>query len=607
MRNSIMDFQLSITANINSHEGNFSREIELRSPLTFIVGPNGSGKTHLLKGLKGSFNSYTNKKVRFISAGRLGPLEIYRSNYDQYDRPSEADNATHGHKSDSKYRHKIETINGDLHTLSARTDILIKVRERLQKLFKRNIKIDWDAGNLKVSFARLDNSDSYYSSGREASGLLHLVGILSALYDDEVGVLLIDEPEVSLHPQLQAFLLKEITRVAGIPGEDGYKKIIVMATHSTEMIKISKTDDLLSFIFCNDLKEEPIQIPKNAGELKNGKLRTLITRLGQEHKLALFSRTPLLVEGPSDVIVCNALSDKLDLNLEAAGSQILPINGKEAMPETVKLFRLMGKTPTVLVDADGFADGLNLINAYFSDEEIRNIADTLASKQGMDGILKVTNDIYNKFCTLVDKNWDEIAEIAKNHPYFTLLQDEVLNKKRSVLCTLLNHDNLSGEWDRLKNRITALFNIFEEVGLFILRKGALESYYDDNVIEDKVNASVIESEKILSLSEDNLESRYQDIIKCLKYASDSESIDESRAIRDELLSFVSPIHAHYAEGEENLNTLGRQSSIFHHRINDEGKLEVSITSKVLDVKGFPIILNKDDDVRKVINNKLGIE
>ena len=93
------------------------------------------------------------------------------------------------------------------------------------------------------------------------------------------------------------------------------------------------------------------------------------------------------------------------------------------------------------------------------------------------------------------KNWDEIAEIAKNHPYFTLLQDEVLNKKRSVLCTLLNHDNLSGEWDRLKNRITALFNIFEEVGLFILRKGALESYYDDNVIEDKVNASVIESEK----------------------------------------------------------------------------------------------------------------
>ncbi len=605
-----MEFPLSITANINSHEGNFSREIELRSPLTFIVGPNGSGKTHLLKGLKESFNVPADKKVRFISAGRLGPLEQYRSNYDQYDRSDEADNATHGYKSNSKYRHKIETINGDFHTLSARTDILIKVRERLQKLFKRNIKIDWDAGNLKVSFARLDNGNSYYSSGREASGLLHLVGILSALYDDEVGVLLIDEPEVSLHPQLQAFLLKEITRVAGIPSEDGYKKIIVMATHSTEMIKISKTDDLLSFIFCNDLKEEPIQIPKDAGELKNTHVKSLVARLGQEHKLALFSRTPLLVEGPSDVIICNTLSDKLYLNLEAAGSQILPINGKEAMPETVKLFRLMGKTPTVLVDADAFADSLDLVRAYFHNEQIRNTADRLASENGHSGILALAKNIYDDFCSLVENNWDDIANIAQNHSYFTLSENELLNKKRSALCTVLvlNEQNLNDDWNNIKNRLSVLFDIFEKMGLFILKKGALESYYhDNNAITYKVDDAVTESEYILSLSEEELGSTYQDILKCLKYASDSESIDESRAIRDELLSFIAPIHANYAEGTENLNTLGRQSSIFYYRINEEGKLEVSITSKVLDVTGFPIILNKNDDVLKVINHSLRIE
>jgi len=602
-----MEFPLSITANINSHEGNFSREIELRSSLTFIVGPNGSGKTHLLKGLKGSFNSYTNKKVRFISAGRLGPLEKYRSNYDQYDRSGDADRAIHGSKYDSEYRHKIETINGDLHTLSVRTDILIKVRERLQKLFKRNIEIDWDAGELKVSFARLDDCNSYYSSGREASGLLHLVGILSALYDDEVGVLLIDEPEVSLHPQLQAFLLKEITRVAGIPSEDGYKKIIVMATHSTEMIKISKTDDLLSFIFCNDLKEEPIQIPKDAGELKNIHVKSLVARLGQEHKLALFSRTPLLVEGPSDVIICNTLSDKLYLNLEAAGSQILPINGKEAMPETVKLFRLMGKIPTVLVDADAFADSLDLVRAYFHNEQIRNAADRLASKKGHSGILALAKNIYDDFCSLVQNNWDSIANIAQEHSYFTLSENELLNKKRSALCTVFNEQNLNDDWNNIKNRFCVLFDIFEETGLFILRKGALESYYHNNAITDKVEDAVTESEYILSFPEEKLRSTYQDILKCLKYASNSEFIDESRAIRDELLSFISPIHAHYAEGEENLNTLGRQSSIFHYQINDEGKLEVSIASNVLDVTGFPIILNKNDDLLTVINKKLGIE
>ena len=600
-----MEFSLSITANINSHEGDFSREIELRSSLTFIVGPNGSGKTHLLKGLKNSFKGYVDKKVRFISAGRLAPLEQYRSKTNQY--YYNIDDAKFGDKSEANERHEIESISGDLHTLYKRPDILIKVQERLRKLFKRDIKIEWDSGYLKVFFSRGGDSNTYYSSAREASGLLHLVGILSALYDNEVGVLLIDEPEVSLHPQLQAFLLKEITRVAGIPGQDNYKKIIVMATHSTEMIKISKTDDLLSFIFCNDLKEEPIQIPKDAGELQNKQVKGLVARLGQEHKLALFSRTPLLVEGPSDVIVCNALSDKLDLNLEAAGSQILPINGKEAMPETVKLFRLMGKTPTVLVDTDAFADSLDLVRAYFNDKQIRKSANRLSSERGHSDILTFAKNIYDDFCSLVQDNWGDIANIAQNHSYFTLSEDEFLNKKRSALCTVFNEQNLNEDWNNIKNRLSVLFDIFEKMGLFILKKGALESYYhDNNAITDKVDDAVTESEYILS-SSDELESTYQDILKCLKYVSDSESIDESRAIRDELLSFVSPIHAHYAEGEENLNTLGRQSSIFHHRINEEGKLEISITSKVLDVTGFPIILNKDDDVRKVINNKLGIE
>lgn len=600
-----MEFPLSITANINSHEGNFSREIELRSPLTFIVGPNGSGKTHLLKGLKESFNVPADKKVRFISAGRLAPLEQYRSKTNQYSY--DIDEARLGDKDVGKQRHQIESISGDFHTLYKRPDILIKVQERLRKLFKRDIEIDWDSGYLKASFSRIGASNTYYSSAREASGLLHLVGILSALYDDEVGVLLIDEPEVSLHPQLQAFLLKEITRVAGIPCKDNYQKIIVIATHSTEMIKISKTDDLLSFIFCNDLKEEPIQIPKDSGELQNKQVKGLVARLGQEHKLALFSRTPLLVEGPSDVIICNTLSDKLYLNLEAAGSQILPINGKEAMPETVKLFRLMGKTPTVLVDSDAFADSLDLVRAYFHNDQMRKDADRLVSEIGHSGILDFAKNIYDDFCSLVQNNWDSIANIAQKHSYFTLSENELLNKKRLALCTVFNEQNLNDDWNNIKNRLCVLFDIFEKTGLFILRKGALESYYhDNNAITDKVEDAVTESEYILSSSEE-LESRYQDIIKCLKYASNSEPIDESRAIRDEFLSFISPIHAHYAEGAKNLNALGRSSSIFHYRINEEEKLEVSIASKVLDVTGFPIVLSKDDDVRKVINQKLGIE
>ncbi|MFC0323702.1 ATP-dependent endonuclease [Gallibacterium melopsittaci] len=604
-----MEFPLSVTYEINIKE-KYSLELEIRSPLTFIIGPNGSGKTLLLKSLKNSLEmKYKDKTIRFISSGRLSPLEQYRSKCSTvyYDKDT-PDQAQHGDKYFSKERHKIESINGDLHTLSVRQDILIKVRERLQKLFKRNIIIDWDSGQLKVSFYRLGEENSSYSSGREASGLLHLIGLLAALYDDDVGILLIDEPEISLHPQLQAFLLKEILRVTREPNENSYQKIIIIATHSAEMIKISKTDDLLSFIFCDDLRKGANQIPNNAGELKNKNIQSLIARLGHEHKLALFSRTPLLVEGSSDVIICNTLSDKLYLNIEAAGSQILPVNGKEIMSDTIKLFRLMGKSPTILVDADAFADNLNLVKAYFNNEKVKNEADNLASQLGQSSILNMADSIYEDFCKLVDDDWKSIESVATQHSYFTASGNEVLKKRRSALCTVFSEQNLNNEWNKLKARLGALFDIFEKTGLFILRKGNIECYYQCNhQKKNKIEDAVIESEYILESEDKELEnSSYQEILNCLKYASNSEMIDESILIRDELLSIISPVFAHYQVGE-NILPFPNKPSFFDYEVSEEGKLKIEINSKVLDVRKEPIILDKNDhDIIGIINKALGI-
>lgn len=289
-----MSFPLQLTAQINSHNGNFNRSFTLNRGLTVLLGPNGSGKTHLLRGLKNSLSQHTNgKRVRFLSAGRMGMLEQFRSDYDgQRGGTPNYDNATYGGKKDASRRHQIETLTGDFQTLAERADILVKIQERLRKLFKRDLLIEWDAGSLKIAFSRLDIDAKPYSSGREASGLMHLVGILAALYDDEVGALLLDEPEVSLHPQLQAFLLKEILSVAGHPAVGKNKKIIIIATHSTEMLQIQTPEDLLSLVFCYDLMVDPVQIPADAGELKNKKVQSLVARLGQEHKLSLFSKRP---------------------------------------------------------------------------------------------------------------------------------------------------------------------------------------------------------------------------------------------------------------------------------------------------------------------------
>lgn len=616
-----MTFPIELITTIQSHNGNFSRSITLRRGLTVLIGPNGSGKTHLLRAIKSSITTHlSDKKVRFLSAGRMGMLETSRSDYDGHRGTNIAyDDANFGSKYDIQRRHNIETLNGDFQTLSERADILIKVQERLKKLFKRDLIIEWDAGTLKVVFTRLDNNISPYSSGREASGLLHLVGILAALYDDDVGALMLDEPEVSLHPQLQAFLLNEIISAAGHYSEGGFKKIIVMATHSTEMLNILKADDLQSLIFCHDLGTPPVQIDPSAGELQNKKIQALVARLGQEHKLSLFCRRPLLVEGPSDRLICSFLSKKLELHLEAAGSQILPVIGKGQMPVVSKFFRLLGKTPVVLADADAFADSIELTNYFLADCPE---ADQKASILGAQSAILIATAVYSDFCNLVLNNWFDISQSAMQHPYWVNKGDgdDTQAKRRSSFSTLFNMNasdlmalSNSTQWTAIKRRIETVLDLLEIAGCFILRKGAIESYYQSSDVftsEGKPSAAVDEISFLDRLPSTQLESLVPEIVRCIKFASLSEKINEADSLRDVLLSVAAPAMSRLNTGTNTQELkilcktiLRERSEIFDLSVEGE-KLTITINSNILNVNGFPIELNKGDDVLRVIENVL---
>ena len=205
------------------------------------------------------------------------------------------------------------------------------------------------------------------------------------------------------------------------------------------MLQIQGPEDLLSLVFCYDLMTDPVQIPADAGELKNRKVQSLVARLGQEHKLSLFSKRPLLVEGPSDVIMCSALAGKLDMHLEAAGSQLLPVIGKGQMPVVAKLLRLLGKDPVALADADGIADGVELVNSYLADNPD---ADANAGSHGFASAQQMAGAIIGDFFALVDGRWVEISSKAETHPYWVNKKpnEELLAKRRSALCALFTTD-----------------------------------------------------------------------------------------------------------------------------------------------------------------------
>lgn len=615
-----MEFPLELSCFINNQIEQIENKIFLNNAFTCILGPNGSGKTHLLRAIRNTLSTkISSKKVSFISAGRIGLLEQYRSNYDGHGfHLVNCDSSEFGYKDSASRRHQIETLNGPYQTLAARPDILLKIRERLQKLFSRDLIINWDAGVLKILFTKLDGSKPY-SSGREASGLMHLVGILAALYDDEIGALVIDEPEVSLHPQLQAFLLSEILAIADIPEDGNNKKLVVIATHSTEMLKINKPIDLANLIFCYDLNKAPIQISPDEETLKNKKIKSLISKLGQEHKLTLFSKRPLLVEGPSDVVICNTLANKTNIFIEASGSQILPVIGKDQLPVVVKLFRLLGKDPVILADADGISDGVDLLNQllpHFS--HVDHLAANLGFAKAFDMVRNLNTDFVNH----LNKHWHDIESLAHQHAYWINghNEDELKAKKRSAFSTLLSNDLSIIEglpnnklWINIRRRFEVLLNLLEQVGIFFLRKGSIEAYYcfsDQVTSEGKIDAAIDELSFINQLSADQVERNYNDIVRCLKFAAATDPINETRALRDLILSIVAPCLAKMQDpdNKEDLNLfaqtlLEEKASIFYLE-RTEDTLIVNLKSKIINSSHFPLEIHKDVDVIKYLSQVL---
>lgn len=619
-----MPFPIQLNPYVAAPAAAQQRAVTLHEGITVLIGANGSGKTQLLRGMKQALASHAGgKHVRYLSAGRAWSLEQFRSDYDGHrgNNPS-YESAQYGSLNDSKRRLNYETLQGDFHTLLARPDIFIKVRERLRKLFARDVSIYWNDGQLKIDFLRTTGIGARYSSAREASGLLHLAGLLSAAYDDDVGALLIDEPEVSLHPQLQAFLLKELRAVAGEPTSGNNKKLIILATHSTEFIGLDSPEQLPSLIFCYDSEQQPIQVDPNAGELKSKKVINLIARMGQEHKLCFFARSPLLIEGPSDSIICNALSNRLGISLEAGGAQILPVIGKGQFPVVNKLFRMLGKTPLILADADALADGVELANEFLKGEAVDRLVAQMGAKSGPE----LSRSILHDFCDLVDKRWTEIKATAETHWYWVNREKsdaESKAQRRAALSSLFSLDDsaadeLAGDnaWLRIKHRLGALMDLLESQGLFILRRGTIESYYTfiSAGATEKPSMAAEEAAQLRSGDIARIEEMYGDVLRFLRAAAATQSISEVETLQDMFLAVVAPALARVKSGTTTellqgllKGTIGPQADIFDLEVTADKKLKISLRSNILDVSGFPITLSPDDDLLKTVRTALGLK
>ena len=181
--------------------------------------------------------------------------------------------------------------------LNEKLDLRAKVEAILSQLFDRELTLSTATGFLQPMMSRI-RSEAYKMKESECHGLKELIGLLTFLYDDDNNCLILDEPELHLHPQYQTFLLQQIRSMAGDPRQDHRKKCFFLITHSPYFVDVRTVEELKHCLVFRPGK--PPSYIDELGEDESFKVKRFLPRLNTHHKQFFFASRPIFVEGYTD-------------------------------------------------------------------------------------------------------------------------------------------------------------------------------------------------------------------------------------------------------------------------------------------------------------------
>ena len=515
--------------------------------INFLVGPNGSGKSQFARSLAEHLGA------RLLASDRLSGMEQVRfSNLSRDPFPDGIGKNQFG------YVLQAGTQGAGIDAfvlLEERLELRIQVESTLSHLFDREIILEWDSGYLKANVRRSGTSDSYRLDREECHGIKELIVLLTHLYDQETQHLIIDEPELNLHPQYQAFFMQEVRKTAGDFNADPKKKVVFLITHSPFILDLRSIDDLKSVVSF-DLE---YSTPKQVGNLDVdfSSISSLMRRLNAHHKQLFFSDNPIFVEGIHDAWLVEAMMDARGVSVAGAGSCIIDAGGDEEVNQYLKLCKTLGKKAHFLYDLDSLFGG-NLLACIRNDQAVQGF---LASAGLGNDFGKYFGQLEQELTQLIDKlvNTDLPESLRTLDAFLNGLSEksqwkqEHWKKARTAAMTAISRyreDIVSvvsaPVVESIEGRRTQILTALSAKNIHVLPGGTIERYlphYEGDEYKltsdaklQAINAEIREMAKLST--EEELAERYGDLHEAVCTLPSKDEVDLEVALRNHLSRYI---------------------------------------------------------------------
>lgn len=523
--------------------------------VNLIVGPNGTGKSLFADQLKSQLSQ--NFIPRLLNAERLSGLE--KQDYIYFGRSGLTSGFDISQFSNLKSNGAGFGLSSSAFiTLKERLDVRIKIEALLSDLFNKKIRLAEEGGYLKPKIQNNFGGLEYGLKESECHGLKELITLLTFLYDESNNCLILDEPELHLHPQFQSFLLSEIKKVAGNPNLDPTKKLIFIITHSPYFLDLKCIDDLKNILVCH--YNQPPNFITSLDAQDEYVLRKFLPRFNTHHKQFFFSNIPVFVEGYTDQQLITLIFDKIDYNVNASGSCVIDVGGKDELAVFFRLCKRLNIKARIIADIDALFKGKlredaqedDRCNSFIQNEGLGTDLSTAIGE--LDRKLKnIANDIVNKssadsdLIKLIAFLKPIISDAGKKHIVIISML-LALVKFEGKIKTIVSSEELKNV-NYVILRFRLLLNAFKSADIFIFPNGEIEHYYKQTVVDyldisDKVKNESFHKERDYLLSCDDkveIKTKYADLISILEESVPLVKVSLNKHINLQIIEWLQTV------------------------------------------------------------------